>query len=309
MKIRKEVKIGLTVTIAIALFLYGFNFLKGRNIFTISKQYYAVYNNIGGLQKSSIVSASGYTVGTVTDIQFHRGDINKIVVEISIDRRFKVPINSVIEIYSTDFMGSKAVNLILGNSNVFAKQNDTLLSKFEGDLNTLVSKKLMPLKDKTENLIVSTDSVMNIIRNTFTPETQRDIRLSIKSTRELIESQKEKITLILDNLESISVNLEKSNKAYTNIINNVSEISDSIKAADIKDLIDQSRLTLKETNEILDKINSGKGTAGKLVNNDSLYNAIQRTTNDLDSLIRDLKMNPKKYVHFSIFGSKDKKKK
>jgi phospholipid/cholesterol/gamma-HCH transport system substrate-binding protein len=309
MKFRKEVRIGLIVTLVAALLFWGVNFLKGRNIFTVSKQYYAVYNNIGGLQKSSIVSASGYTVGTVTDIEFHRGNINSIVVEISIDRKFKLPVNSVIEIYSTDFMGSKAVNLILGNSNKFAEQNDTLPSRFDGDLNTLVSKKLMPLKDKTENLIVSTDSVMTIIRNTFTLETQRDIRNSIRALRELIETQKEKITLIVSNLESISENIEKSNDSYTRIINNISDVSDSLKAANIKELIDKSKITLEQTNEILKKINAGHGTAGQLVNNDSLYYALQKTTTDLDGLINDLKQNPKRYVHFSVFGKKDKSKK
>lgn len=309
MKYKKEARIGLVVTLAIATFLWGFNFLKGQNIFTTSKQYYAIYNNIGGLQKSSIVSASGYTVGTVTDIQFHRGNINSILVEISIDRKFKIPVNSIIEIYSTDFMGSKAVNLILGDAGKFAKENDTLVSKFEGDLNTLVSKKLMPLKDKTENLIVSTDSVMNIIRNTFTPETQKDIRMSISALRDLIESQKEKVAIILNNLESISENLEKSNKSYTNIVNNLSLITDSLKAANIKKVIDQSQVTLLQTNEILKKINTGEGTAGKLVNNDSLYISLQKTIKDLDILINDLKQNPKRYVHFSVFGSKEKQKK
>jgi phospholipid/cholesterol/gamma-HCH transport system substrate-binding protein len=307
MKFRKEARIGLIVTLALAMTFWGINFLKGRNIFTASQQYYAVYNNIGGLQKSSIVSANGYTVGSVTDIQFHRGNINSIVVEISIERRFKVPKNTIIEIYSTDFMGSKAVNLILGNSIEFAKQNDTLRSKFDGDLNTLVSKKLMPLKEKTENLIVSTDSVMNIIRNTFTTETQKDIKLSIQALRILIESQKEKVSIILNNLESISENLEKSNKSYTNIVTNLSDISDSLKAANIKKIIDQSQTTLQQTNEILNKLNSGKGTAGKLVNNDSLYFSLQKTISDLDKLINDLRENPKRYVHLSLFGSKDKK--
>jgi phospholipid/cholesterol/gamma-HCH transport system substrate-binding protein len=309
MKFRKEARIGLVVTLAIAMFLWGVNFLKGRNIFTTSKQYYAVYNNIGGLQKSSIVTANGYTVGSVTDIQFHRGNINSIVVEISIERRFKLPVNTIIEIYSTDFMGSKAVNLILGNSKQFAKENDTLTSKFDGDLNTLVSKKLMPLKEKAENLIVSTDSVMNAIHHTFTPETQKDIRLSIHALRTLIESQKEKINIILNNLQSVSENIEKSNASYTNTINNLSIITDSIKKANIKSLIELAQNTLNQTNEVVKKINSGKGTAGQLVNNDSLYFALQKTANDLDILINDLKQNPKRYVHYSLFGSKEKNKK
>jgi phospholipid/cholesterol/gamma-HCH transport system substrate-binding protein len=309
MKLRKEVRIGLIVAIVMAFFIWGLNFLKGRNIFTTSKQYYAIFRNIGGLQKSSIVSANGYNVGQVSEIEFMPGNINHILVEISVERGFKLPKNTVIEIYSIDFMGSKAVNLILGNSPVIAQENDTLLSRFDGDLNTLVSKKLMPLKDKAENLIVSIDSVMTIIRSTFTPQTQKDIRLSIASLRELMESQKARVQTILENFESVSQNLQASNKSITKIVDNISQVSDSLAAADIKATIDKTREVLAKTNNILEKINSGQGTLGQLINNDSLYFSIEKTLNDIDSLVSDLNKNPKRYVHFSIFGKKDKTKK
>jgi phospholipid/cholesterol/gamma-HCH transport system substrate-binding protein len=291
------------------MLLYGINFLRGRNIFTTSRQYYAVFSNIGGLQKSSLVSVNGYNLGTVTDIQFHRGNINNIVVEISIERRFQLPKNSVIEIYSTDFMGSKAVNIILGQSNEFAKESDTLNSTFGGDLNTLVSKKLLPLKDKAENLIVSIDSVMGIIRNTFTPETQRDLKLAISSLRDLIETEKFKISSVLDHLNSFAQNLENTNKSFSNTIDNLSSITDSLDAANLKGTISQAQAALKQANEVLGKINSGQGTLGKLVNNDSLYNELVKTSKDLDILLIDINQNPNRYVHLSLFGSSGKKKK
>lgn len=309
MKLRKEVRIGLVVSIAIAFLIWGLNFLKGSNVFTTSRQYYAIFNNIGGLQKSSIVSANGYNVGQVSEIEFMPGNINHILVEISVERGFKLPDNTVIEIYSIDFMGSKAVNLILGNSPVFAGENDTLPARFDGDLNTLVSKKLLPLKDKAENLIVSIDSVMTIIRNTFTPETQKDIRRSIASLRELMESQKDRVQKILENFESVSQNLQASNQSITHIVDNISQVSDSLKAADIKDAIDKTKEVMAKTNLILEKINSGQGTMGQLLNNDSLYFSIEKTLRDIDSLVNDLNKNPKRYVHFSIFGKKDKTKK
>jgi phospholipid/cholesterol/gamma-HCH transport system substrate-binding protein len=309
MKLQKETRIGIIITLVLGLLIWGLNFLKGRNIFTASKQYYAVFNDIGGLQISSIVSSHGYNVGQVSDIEFLPGNINKIVVEISIEHKFKIPKNSVVEIYSTDFMGSKAVNLIVGTSNEIARQNDTLISRFDGDLNTLVSKKLMPLKDKTENLIVSIDSVTSIIRNTFTPETQRDIRMSIAALRDLIQTQKEKIAEILNHMESIAQNLENSNKSVTNIIKNLSDVSDSLAEANLKTTVTEANKVLVQTNEILLKINGGKGSLGQIVNNDSLYNSLEKTIKDLDALIVDMNQNPKRYVHFSVFGSKDKKSK
>ncbi len=309
MKFYKESKIGIIIALVIAMFIVGLNFLKGRNIFTSSLPYYAVFDNIGGLKKSSVVSANGYSIGLVSDIFFKKGDVNKIVVEILVEKQFKIPKNTIVEIYGTDLMGSKAVNLILGDSLKFAAKNDTLLSRFGGDLNTLVSKKLMPLKDKAENLIVSIDSVVNIIHHTFTPETQQNLRRAIAALEGLIITEKQKISKILDNLESISQNFENSNKSITNLVNNQSTVSDSLAAANLKKTIDKANITLTQTSEILTKINAGKGSLGKLVNNDSLYLNLNKTIQDLDFLIVDLNNHPKRYVHLSIFGSKDTKSK
>ncbi len=305
MKIPKEVKIGLIITLVLVVFIWGVNFLKGRNLFTTSNQYYAVFDAIGGLEKSARVGANGYTLGIVSDITFFPGNYKKILVEISVDRQFKIPKNTIIEVYSADFMGSKAINLVLGNSPVFAKDDDTLASRYEGDL----LKKLMPLKDRAENLIISIDSVMAIIRTTFNPETKRNVQRSIAAMDDLILSQKTKITLILDHLESISNNLASSNKSVTNIVNNLSSVSDSIAKADLKKVIDQTNFALSQSNDILLKINKGKGTIGKLVNNDSLYVVLEKTVKDLDNLLNDLNKNPKRYVHFSVFGKTDTKNK
>jgi phospholipid/cholesterol/gamma-HCH transport system substrate-binding protein len=114
MKFYKESKIGIIIALAIAMFIWGLNFLKGRNLFTSTHQYFAVFDNIGGLKKSSIVSTNGYTIGLVSDIFFKKGDVNKIVVEILVEKQFKIPKNTIVEIYGTDLMGSKAVNLVLG---------------------------------------------------------------------------------------------------------------------------------------------------------------------------------------------------
>lgn len=305
MKIPKEAKIGLIITLVLVVFIWGLNFLKGRNLFTTSNQYYAIFNSIGGLEKSAKVGANGYTLGIVSDITFFPGNYNKILVEISVDRQFKLPKNTLIEVYSADFMGSKAINLILGNSTALAKDKDTLESKFEGDLNTLVTKKLMPIKDKAENMIVSIDSVMTIIRTTFNPETKRNVQRSIAAMDDLIVSQKAKIALILDHLEMISKNLSGSNKSITNIANNLSTISDSLAKADLKKVIDQTNVALTQSNDILMKVNKGKGTIGQMINNDSLYVALEKTVKDLDILLNDLNKNPKRYVHFSVFGKKD----
>lgn len=308
MKIYKETKIGIIVTVIIAAFIWGLNFLKGRDIFTTQRQYYAVFSNIGGLEKSSDVSVNGYTIGKVSDIDFFPGNANKILVEISIDRQFQIPQNSVVEIYSSDLMGSKAVNLILGESKNMIAEYDTLTSRFTGDLAELISKEISPLKEKTEHLIVSIDSVMGIVQHTFNPRTQRSIQHSITSVEELIVQEKERLSRIMQNLESITQNLKNSNKQFSNITSNISSITDSIASSNLKKAIDQASIALVQVNELLAKVNSGKGTMGQLVNNDALYFSLNKSIQSLDSLLVDLKGHPKRYVHFSVFGKKDSKK-
>ena len=304
MKLNKETKIGIIVTLILISAFWGINFLKGRNLFTTSRQYYAIFGNIGGLQKSSTVTSNGFMIGQVSDVKFLDANTNKILVEISIDRKYKIPKNSTVEIYSSDLMGSKAANLILGNTAIYAKNNDTLNSSFEGDLTTLISKKIMPIKDKAENLIVTIDSVMKGINNTLTPATQHNIQNSVAAMEDLIVTEKVKVSSILNSLESVSKNLASDNQSINNIVKNVSSLSDSLSKAGLKKVIDQVKITLTETNEMLAKINTGKGSIGKLINNDSIYNNLNKTLYDLDSLITDLNKHPKKYVHFSVFGSK-----
>lgn len=307
MNIRKEVKIGIFVTLVIAITIWGINFLKGKNIFTVSRQYYAVFNNIGGLQISSDVSANGYTIGRVSDIQFVHGQISKIIVEVSIDRQFTIPSNSVVEIFSTDFMGSKAVNMILGSSNIPAKENDTLQGKFDGDISVLVTKKLLPIKEKAERLIESVDSVMAVIKNTFTPETQENIRKGVASLEQIIVTQRTRVSLIMENLEDISTNLKNSNEEVTNTLQNFSNLSDSLAQSNIKTAIQNANNVIYETNLLMQKLNQNQGSVGKLINEDSIYVSLEKTIKDLDLLLIDLKANPKKYVHFSLFGKSGKK--
>lgn len=308
MKIYKETKIGLILAVIIAAFIWGMNYLKGKDIFTTQKQYYAVFNNIGGLQKSSNVSVNGYTIGKVSDIDFFPGDARKLLVEISIDRQFKIPKNSIVEIYSSDLMGSKAINLILSDSKESIAEYDTLPSRFTGDLASLISKEITPLKEKAEHLIESIDSVMVVVQKTFNRRTQHSIQNSINNVEDMIITERERIGRILGNLESISQNLKNSNKSFTNISNKLSSVSDSIASSNLKQAINQANIVLAQTNELLRKINSGTGTMGQLVTNDALYNSLNRSLKSLDSLLIDIKSSPNRYVHFSVLGRKDKRK-
>ncbi|NJO68227.1 MAG: hypothetical protein HC830_02200 [Bacteroidetes bacterium] len=204
-------------------------------------------------------------------------------------------------------MGSKAVNMLLGNSPVPAKENDTLPGKFDGDLSVLVTKKLLPIKEKGERLMESIDSVMTILRNTFTPETQDNIKRGVASLEEIIATQKVRVGVIMENLQEITENLNKSNSQISNTLDNFSNFSDSLQQSNIKTAIKNANDAIYETNLLMQKLNQNQGSVGKLINEDSMYYSLEKTIKDLDDLLIDLKTNPKKYLHFSVFGSSGKK--
>jgi len=228
MKIQKEIRIGIIASLIIACFIWGYNFLKGKNILSSNDTYYAIYDNIDGLEE---------------------------------------------------------------------------------DLVSSLSNELMPVKNKIENLVVSMDSVLAI----FDDERRENLKGSLDSINKitselsvLLDSKNSKLAKILSNVESISNNLKNNNEQISNILANFSSISDSLEQANIKETILNANKILAEFSEISRKINDGKGTVGLLINNDSLYNNLNVLAADLDSLVVDLNENPKRYVHFSLFGKKDK---
>jgi phospholipid/cholesterol/gamma-HCH transport system substrate-binding protein len=304
MKIRKEVKIGFFVLVVIILFIWGYNFLKGKDIFTRTNEYYLEFANVVGLKVSNPVLISGYKVGTVHDIYMKKNDPARIVVEISIERHVNIPLNTIGQL-SSDLLGSKSIKLKLGNSTSYHKEFDTLRSAVETDL----MEQLMPLKEKVENAVVSIDSLIDITRAILNEKTAASIRNSfanIEGVTESLNAQKARIDAIFANLQSISGNLKANNEALSNVITNFSSISDSIAKSNIKQTIEKTHLAVSQTYELMRKINNGEGSLGMLANNDTLYFNLESASKNLDLLIEDLRNHPKRYVHFSVFGKKDK---
>ena len=289
--------------------------MKGFDIFTKSKTYYAVYPRINGLIKSNPVSINGLRTGQVSDIYFEPDLSGLIVVEFVITTDLPIPNNSIVSIYSSDLMGSKAIEIILGNSNEYIQDGDTLPSKLEASLKEAVNQQIQPLKYKAEELIQSIDSVVIIIQSIFNKKAREDLAQSIQSIRQtfknienasfdidnLVTSQKNRLAEIFNNLELITGNLKNNNDNINNIINNFSTISDSLAKAEIPRTFNNINSTINDLAKIADKINKGEGTLGLLVNDDKLYNELQKSAADLNKLLEDIQQNPKKYVRFSLF--------
>ncbi len=314
MTIKKEVKIGGIVVIAVFLFIYGLNFLKGKNIFTARTHYYVVYKNVGGLTESNPVYFNGFVVGKVNQISIAPDMKGGIIVDFVLrENDLKIPKNTVARIFSDGLLGTKAIGLDFGDAKEFAESGDTLLPNLENSLTDQMSEQLMPVKDKAESLIVRADSLMAVITKLFSPGVNDNLRHSIENVNSitlnvngLVSEQRKRLDAITANVESISKNLKENNENLTIIMSNFKNISDSIAKANLTQTLNNANLAVKQTAEIMEKINSGKGSLGMLVNNDSLYRHLDMASKDLDRLLVDLKEHPKRYVHISVFGKSDK---
>ncbi len=323
MKLSKEVKVGLTIIAAIAAFIYGFNFLKGTNLFSKNKLYYATYASLDGITESNPVLLNGFKIGQVKSLSLQNiNGFYAIAVEFSLDKNIKVPKYSIAKVISFDLFGAKAIDLILSDSKEFLKSGDTLQTASEEDLKTAVNKRIAPLQKKAESLISSADSVLVSVGNVLDTKSQANLKQSIESMKTtfaalsktslllegLIAVERAKLSAILSNVNTITQNLENNNERLSGVIKNFGSISDSLAKSNLKQVIDNTNLVMTQTKDIMQKINSGKGTMGLLVNNDSLYHKLDKTVLDLDKLLIDLRKNPSRYISVSVFGKKDKNK-
>jgi phospholipid/cholesterol/gamma-HCH transport system substrate-binding protein len=316
MKISKDAIIGLVVIGTIVILIWGVNFLKGFNMLSSEQTFCAKYERVDGLKNSSPVTLRGYKIGQIKSIRFSPKADN-LIVEFSISDEFQLPDNTEARIVSSDIMGTKEIKLIPGNSTINLATGDTLIGSIEGDLKEQVSMQMLPLKRKAENLMSSVDSVLTVIQYIFNKDTRENLTRSFSSIEQtfkklentsgtmdtIVTGQKTHMENIISNVDSITSNLKENNKNISNILTNFSSISDSLQAAEIAETINNAKLTLKQSNEILEKINSGEGSMGMLVNNDTLYMNLEAASNSLTNLLIDLKNNPKKYMHFSLFDT------
>lgn len=323
MKISKEFKIGAVVICAIAAFIWGLNFLKGYDILSRKNVLYAVYPQIDGLIEANPLMVKGYKIGQVNQITLiKRGGEYQVLVKFLITEDVKIPKHSIAKAVSSDLLGSKAVEIIYSNETEFVSSGDTLLAASEEDLKTAVDKRLTPLQKKAEGLLSSIDSVMVIVETVLNANTRDNLSKSFESIKkaitsleqtcykldDLVATEKSKISSILSKLNSVAGMLEQNTGKIDNILTNFNNLSDSLAKAQLKDAIDNADKTLKELNILVAQINAGQGTLGKLAKNDSLYNNLNKASEDLDKLMKDLRINPERYIHFSVFGRKEKNK-
>lgn len=296
---------GVLTVAAIALFIFGYTFLNGRNLLKADRSYYAVYNNVEGLTKSASVTINGLVVGNIDDITFldSRG---RLLVKFHVEESFTFSKESVATVYSTGIIGGKALAIIpnFESDARLARPGDTLRSNTDSGLEGQIMQEFLPLKDKIENMVVSADSVLTAVNKTLNPSTRKAIIQSLEElNKTLVQVQGlsgNANKFLVNNDKELSSTIKNLNKTTANF----AKISDTLAQVEIAGVVKDLELTISKFNSVLDDVASGKGSLGKLMTDDRLYTNLERATRQAEMLMQDIKLNPKRYIHFSVFGKK-----
>ena len=306
MKINREIKTAILVLGGIALFIYGFSFLKGNSIFKNSKTIHAVYDEVEGLMTGAKVSINGLSVGKISRIDF-LPNTTKILVTMEVRQKLNISSESAAMLYETGLIGGKAISLIpLFDPKNTLKEGDTLEAKVKPGLTELINRQIEPLQIKIESMLSSADSLFAGVSNVLDNDTQNNLKNTLENlsiTTQNLNKASLAAVEILDR-NQLQINATFSNVKETS--DNLKTITDSISNAQISYTIKEFTKTIEGLNKIVSSIDSGKGTAGKLINDETLYQGLNDATNELQTLLSDLKNYPKRYVHFSLFGKKEK---
>lgn len=295
----KSILVALSFIVAMILFVWGFNFLKGKSLLRNQQSFYAIYSNSKGLLPGDLVTINGMQVGTVNSLEFHPRQDGSIIVNFIISNELNIPDNTTAKLASS-LMGSVNVELNLGNSKTFAQSGDTLTSGYDNGTMGMITETIMPLKDNLETLLISLNNLTLNLDNLFNAELKNNINKSVNNfassmdnikdissdLKLLVDSENGKLTMVVNNLETMT--------------NNFTAVGDSLKSIDYNRVINTLEECATEFNTLIRNINEGQGSAGLLIKEDSLYNNINQTIESLQSLIDEIKANPKK-IKLSVF--------
>ena len=302
MKITKEVKTALLALVAILLLIFGYSFLKGKNWFDSSRIFYAVYNDVEGLTPSSPVTINGLKVGNVTKIGF-LNNTGRLLVTFSIDTELPFSNESIAQVYGGGLIGGKSLAILpFYDQGRIAKSGDTLQGEIEEGLLELVNERLTPLQEKVEKAIESTDSLINSFNEVMNPATRMNLKQSIANLDLAMASLKNSAQSVEGILADNSVKIDTAVNNFARVSRDLKDFSGDLNEIEIDEISGRLEAAVANIEIVTEKLNSGDGTAAKLINDPSVYNNLERATNQLDELIQDVKLNPKRYVHFSIFG-------
>ena len=305
MKISREIKTAFIVLSGVLAFIWGFDFLKGSTLFSQEKTVYAVYHEIEGLVNGAKVSINGLTVGKITQIDF-LPNTTKILVTLNIRDNLTFTKKSTALLYETGLIGGKAISILpdFSESNPI-QTGDTLIAKTKPGLTELVNQQIAPLQQKITSTLTSVDSLFSGVSNVLNKDSQNNLKATLDNLTETAKNANKASLAIAKLLQQNNQSIQKSFVNIEKTSANLSQITDSIRQVDLKKTIASYEAIAIQLNHLLEELDQGHGTAGRLLKNDSLYTNLNYTIEELGLLINDLKENPKRYVHFSLFGKKN----
>jgi phospholipid/cholesterol/gamma-HCH transport system substrate-binding protein len=319
MRVSNETKVGALTVIAVTLIIIGFNFLKGKTIFKSGNFIYAKYHDTKGLIVSNPVYVNGYQVGTVFEIENSNAQLSDISVAIKMNDNYQIPTNSIATIQENP-LGTNSIYISLGKATTYLKNGDTVktapATSLLGDfMNTLspMGEQFKKTIDELRKVLVNVNTVMDdqnkanfkeLISNLT--KTSDNLNKSMASIEKMVDQKGGSIAQTADNINGFTKNLAENNKKITNIINNLDSTSQAIKDANLNQTIKEIQSALAGINMTLQKLNTGNGTAAKIMNDPSVYTELKNTINSVNTLVDDIKVHPKRYINISVFGKKDK---
>ena len=291
----KEFKLGLTAIFCAVVLIFGVNYLKGVNIFKPDNYYFIEMKNVQGLANSAPVTIDGFKVGLIREISYNYNKPGNILVEISVDKELKIPTGSKFEM-ETDLMGTSSFAIKLNNHvSTYYKVGDTIEGLIGSGLMDDITDKMLP---KIDQMLPKIDSIITNLNMILEEAKIKETMISINGLALNLEKSSESLARLMKNdIPQIASNLKVTT-------DNFAKISEDVNKINFEELYLSVNNTLNNVNKIANDISSENGTIGLLLKNPSLYNNLNSTVSHIDSLMIDLKKNPKRYVHFSVFGKK-----
>jgi phospholipid/cholesterol/gamma-HCH transport system substrate-binding protein len=305
LKITREIKTAVLVIASILLFIWGYSFLKGRDLLSDYQTFYVKYDNVEGLINSAPVTINGLVVGKVHSIKLEKDWTS--VVELQIKGDFQITKNSVAELYAPGPIGGKQVSIVPNTKTTeIAESGDFLVSSSKLGLLDVASNEIKPIKEKLDKVLESANTMLVNINQVLDEKTKQNLKSSLENLNatlaEFKEVSKSANEMLADNKNKISSTMTNVEKASANF----SKVSDSIAKANIGQTVKNLEKTLANVDKMMADIQSGKGTLGKLAKDETLYNNFAKTSKELELLLQDLRLNPTRYVNVSLFGKKNK---
>lgn len=307
MKLSREVKTGIFAIFSIVIFIFGYNFLKGSELFDTSRVFYAKYENVAGLSPSAPVTVNGMQVGKVRDVYLATNRGGKVVVEFTIDEGFEFSKSSIIQIYSSGFIGGNNLGVLPDYSNdIMAKSGDTLQGQMQAGLIDGILEKFTPIEKSILATLKKLDTVLTDVNDVLDEKTKRNLQGSAEHLNETMASFNDVAMKLNGLMAANQLKLENTLNNLDTTMVNMAKFSDSLAQIEISKLVVELEGAISKFNAIAGEIEAGEGTIGKLLKDEKLYNNMEGAAKQMEQLLQDMKLNPKRYVHFSLFGKRPK---